>query len=45
MKNVQSLQNWQFQSPNFHKITKLVPGHSKYRKVTKGPFEIISYHI
>ena len=34
MKNVQSLQNWQFQSPNFHKMTKLVPGYSKYRKLS-----------
>jgi hypothetical protein len=34
MKNVQSLQNWQFQSPNFHKMSKLVPGHSKHGKLS-----------
>ena len=34
MKNAQSLQNWQFQSLNFHKMSKLVPGHSKYGKLS-----------
>ena len=46
MKNAQSLQNWQFQSLIFQKLSNLVPGCSKkLEKVTKGPFKSKSYII
>ena len=34
MKNEQSLHNWQFQSLNFQKLSKLVPGYSKHGKLS-----------
>ena len=39
MKNEQSLHNWQFQSPNFQKFTKLVPEHLFWKKSQPKPFK------
>ena len=33
-KNKSSLHNWQFQSMNFEKLSKLVPGYSKHGKLS-----------
>ena len=43
MKNAQSLHNWQFQSPNFQKLSNLVPGHSKNLK--KSPKVLINQKV
>ena len=39
MKNEQSLHNWQFQSPNFQKFTKLVPEHVFWKKSQPKAFK------
>ena len=42
-KNKSSLQNWQFQSLNFGKLSKLVPDQSKHVNfIIKGPLGFIS---
>jgi hypothetical protein len=38
MKNVQSLQNWQFQSPSFQKLATIVPEHLFEKKIHQRSF-------